>query len=223
MSDDTYDITDDVIQYWRHLLVAGMGVGVLAPRCLTPNLHISKLGILHVVIWYSRKSELIICPMFSLFTFFLDFWLFVHQQWRLSPFYREHILKKCEDCWKSEMSRNDDDLLRLIFARPDNITDELLLMLISWMFSKWKECNKKQARKARRWDSCLQIWNYEWLTHWLTHWLQGDAIASKKWPGRQASVEWVQPDSLRGWTSWTETHFPLLFNNNNTNNNIVKQ
>ena len=25
----------------------------------------------------------------------------------------------------------------------------------------------KQARKARRCDSYLQIWSYEWLTHWL--------------------------------------------------------
>ena len=32
---------------------------------------------------------------------------------------------------------------------------------------------QKQARKARRCDSYLQIWNYQWLTHSLTHWLTG--------------------------------------------------
>ena len=29
---------------------------------------------------------------------------------------------------------------------------------------------KKQACKARRCDSSLQIWNYKWLTHWPTDW-----------------------------------------------------
>ena len=36
-----------------------------------------------------------------------------------------------------------------------------------WGFIYSKNC-LEQARKARRCDSYLQIWNYQWLTHWLT-------------------------------------------------------
>ena len=39
----------------------------------------------------------------------------------------------------------------------------------------------KQARKARRWYSYLQIWNYQWLTHPLT--TQWNIIAmTRVWP-----------------------------------------
>ena len=42
--------------------------------------------------------------------------------------------------------------------------------------------SQKQACKARRCDSNLQIWNNQWPTHWPTYWqglVLGDAIASK--------------------------------------------
>ena len=55
--------------------------------------------------------------------------------------------------------------------------------ICSWInLLKAAQMEWKQARKARRCDSYLQIWNCHSLTDWLTHWqVLGDAFASKKW------------------------------------------
>ena len=128
--------------------------------------------------------SLLLNPMFNLFTFFLQFGLFLHHQWRLSPFYHDHILRNeevSEDCdgrwtlWTLLLLFINDDLHGRIFVRPV-IFSSLIFITPHFQCCCW----------------------------WFHEYLRNDQ------PAGQALAESVRPDSLQGWTSWTATHFQLL-------------
>ena len=78
---------------------------------------------------------------------------------------RSGWLRKTQKVWLQNKTKKDSAQGNSFFNATQNNWEQFL--------------QKKQARKAQRCDSYLQIWNYHPLTHWLTDWLT-KYVRSKK-------------------------------------------